>query len=133
MLPKILIIGGDRMFTIDGNTIAATRGDFVFFTVTAEENGAPYVFEKDSVLRFKVFERKSCEQVVFQKDILVEIDKEEVEVFLSGEDTKWGEVISKPVDYWYEVELNPETEPQTIIGYTEDGPAVFRLLPEGGE
>ena len=121
------------MLAIDGNMITATRGDFVFFTVTAEEDGASYVFERGDVLRFKVFERKECDQVVLQKDTLVEIDTEQVEIFLSREDTKLGEVISKPVDYWYEVELNPETEPQTIIGYTEDGPAVFTLLPEGGE
>lgn len=133
MLPKILIIGGDRMFTIDGNTIAATRGDVVFFSVVAEEDGAPYVFERGDVLRVKVFEKKNCENIVLQRDFPVLEAAEQVEVFLSGEDTKFGEPISKPVDYWYEVELNPETKPQTIIGYTEDGPAVFRLLPEGGE
>lgn len=37
------------------------------------------------------------------------------------------------MDYWYEVELNPETEAQTIIGYDEDGPKIFRLYPEGDD
>ena len=55
----------------------------------------------------------------------------QVEIFLHGAETKFGEVINKPVDYWYEVELNPETKPQTIIGYDEDGAKVFKLFPEG--
>jgi hypothetical protein len=58
---------------------------------------------------------------------------EEVEIFLGEEDTKIGEVISKPKDYWYEVELNPFDHPQTIIGYDEDGAKVFKLFPEGDD
>lgn len=50
-----------------------------------------------------------------------------------GDETKIGEYISKPKEYWYEIELNPETYPQTIIGYDEDGPKVLILYPEGGD
>jgi hypothetical protein len=66
-----------------------------------------------------------------QKDFLVPEATEKVEVFLSKNETKIGEVISKPTDYWYEIELNPDTDPQTIIGYDEDGAKVFKLFPEG--
>lgn len=122
------------MFAFDGNTISATRGDIVFFSVTAEDDGNPYVFQKGDLIRIKIFEKKNCENVVAQRDFPVMEDTEQVEVFLSKEDTKFGEVISKPVEYWYEVELvNSSGNVQTIIGYNEDGPAVFRLLPEGGE
>ena len=58
-------------------------------------------------------------------------DSESVEIFLSKEDTKIGDVISKPKDYWYEVVVNDDTKPQTIIGYDDDGAKVFKLFPEG--
>ena len=54
-------------------------------------------------------------------------------MYLSKTDTKIGEVINKPTDYWYEVEVNPHTNPQTIIGYGEEGAAIFKLFPEGDE
>ena len=56
-----------------------------------------------------------------------------VEIVLSKEDTKIGSLISTPFDYWYEIELNPETEPQTVIGYDDDGEKIFRLYPEGDD
>lgn len=43
-------------------------------------------------------------------------------------------MVNKPTDFWYEVELNPDTAPQTIIGYDkETGAKIFRLYPEGGD
>jgi hypothetical protein len=68
--------------------------------------------------------------VVLVVDTEVTEEAELVEIELTSEDTRIGEVISKPVDYWYEVELNPDTKPQTIIGYDKDGAKVFKLYPE---
>jgi hypothetical protein len=31
------------------------------------------------------------------------------------------------------VEVNPEIQPTTIIGYDEDGAKIFKLFPEGGD
>lgn len=122
------------MFVVnEDNSIYATRGDIVFFTVTAEDNGKAYTFQAGDVVRIKVFGKKDAEKVVLQKDFPVLNDCTEVEIFLTEEDTKIDEVISKPKDYWYEVELNPLTNPQTIIGYDEDGPKVFKLFPEGAD
>lgn len=122
------------MFTInDDNSIYVTRGDIVFFNVTAEDNGANYKFQPGDVVRIKVFGKKEAENVVLQKDFPVLEVTENVEIFLSEEETKIGEVISKPKDYWYEVELNPYDNPQTIIGYDEDGAKVFKLFPEGND
>lgn len=122
------------MFTInDDNSIYLTRGDAVAFTVTCEDDGKSYVFQPGDVVRLKVFGKKDAENVVLQKDFPVVTATEEVEIFLSEDDTKIGEVISKPTDYWYEVELNPHDNPQTIIGYDEDGAKVFKLFPEGDD
>lgn len=120
------------MFTInDDMSIYLTRGDAVYFTVTAYYDGENYIFHAGDILRMKVFERKACDNVVLQKDFSIEVETERVEILLTREETKIGEVISKPTDYWYEIELNPHTNPQTIIGYDEDGAKVFRLYPEG--
>lgn len=121
------------MFKInDDLSIYATRGDAINFTLNATNNDALYTFRSGDTVRFKVFEKKACHCVLLQKDFRVSEATQDVDINLTSEDTKFGEIISKPIDYWYEVELNPLTSPQTIIGYDEDGAKVFRLFPEGG-
>ena len=121
------------MFVInDDLTINITRGDSAVISVTAEINNASYEFKPGDVVRFKVFGKKDCEGVVLNKDVTVTEATPAVEIKLEKNDTKIGDYIVKPVDYWYEVELNPETEPQTIIGYDENGAKVFKVYPEGG-
>ena len=112
-------------------SIHVTRGDTLFFSVSAEENGENHVFQAGDVVRFKVTAKKDSANVVLQKDTVVTEATESVDIILNGNDTKIGDVISKPVDYWYEVELNPFTNPQTIIGYDDDGAKIFKLFPEG--
>lgn len=120
------------MFTInDDMSIYVSRGDAVFFAVKADDGGTPYVFQPGDVIRMKITEKKNCNNVVMQKDFPIVEATVSVTVALEEKDTKIGGVISKPVDYWYEVELNPFTDPQTIIGYDDDGAKIFRLFPEG--
>lgn len=122
------------MYTVDENmNIHATRGDTVVLSIQAMFGTENYMFRPGDTVRFKVFEKKGCSCVVLQKDFVVESESDAVSVELSKDDMKIGEIISKPTDYWYEVELNPDTYPQTIIGYDENGSKVFRLYPEGGE
>jgi hypothetical protein len=122
------------MFVINEDlTIYCTRGDAAVFSVGANAGGVAYTFKADDIVRFKVFEKKNCEEVVLQKDVTVTEETSAVEIALDGDETAFGEYISKPTDFWYEVELNPETYPQTIIGYDDNGAKVFRLFPEGGE
>ena len=120
------------MFHVEKDmTICLTRGDACFFVVTADDQGTPYVFQPGDVIRIKVCEKKACENVVLQKDFVVEEETEAAHIYLTKEDTKIGDIISKPVVYWYEVELNPDTNPQTIVGYDDDGAKILRLFPEG--
>lgn len=122
------------MFVLnDDLSIYATRGDIVFFSVSAEDDGYLYKFQPGDIVRMKIFGKKDAGSVVLQRDFPVTEVCEKVFIYLEGEDTKFGDVISKPTDYWYEVELNPDTDPQTIIGYDEDGPRVFKLFPEGAD
>lgn len=122
------------MFQInEDSSIYVTRGDIAVIPVSAKKDGKPYTFRAGEVLRLKVFVKKDADSVVLQKDFPVTANAQTVELFLDEKDTKFGEVISKPRDYWYEVELNPFDNPQTLIGYDEDGAKVFRLFPEGAD
>ena len=123
------------MFIVnDDMSIHITRGDVGVLEVsTNKPNGEPYVFKPGDVVRFKVFQKKNHENVVLVKDVLIETETETVDINLTRSATKLGDIINKPTVYWYEVELNPDTTPQTFIGYDENGPKLFTLYPEGGD
>jgi len=122
------------MFVVnDDLSIYATRGDIVFFTVSALDYEYLYKFQPGDIVRMAIYGKKDAEVCVLQKDFPVTEVCEEVFIYLEEEDTKIGDIISKHKDYWYEVVLNPDTMPQTIIGYDEDGAKIFRLFPESEE
>lgn len=123
------------MFYIDTDKIIhITRGDVGVVEVNANKTETePYIFKPGDLVRFKVVVRKQHENVVLVKDTIIEKESAIVDIHFYQTDTKIGEIINKPVDYWYEIELNPDTCPQTIIGYDADGPKIFRVYPEGGE
>ena len=122
------------MFVVnEDGSIFLTRGDVAQLKVSAKSSETTqYEFQTGDIVRLTVMQRKQCGQIVLQIDTEVEVPTEEVIIRLEKEDTKFGELINKPVDYWYEIEINPETAPQTIVGYDADGPKIFRLFPEGG-
>ena len=123
------------MLVIDKETkqINLTRGDIASICVNAILNDEQYTFQPNDVVRFKVLKAKECNCVELQKDTIVTEETPIVNISLSSEDTKIGELINKPVKYWYEIELNPDTEPQTIVGYDLDGEKIFMLYPEGAD
>lgn len=123
------------MFVVNSDgTIYLTRGDIAALEIGARKSDTEnYMFQVGDEVRFKVFEKNKCDDVVICKTITIEEETELVVINLTQSDTKIGELIHKPKDYWYEVELNPDTSPQTIVGYDMDGPKILRLFPEGGE
>lgn len=123
------------MFTInDDRSIYLTRGDIAVIEISAMTSETEtYTFQVGDVVRFNVFEKKRCDIVVLQKDVTVDAETTSVTIILDMADTKLGELINKPKEYWYEVELNPDTMPQTIVGYDDDGPKILRLFPEGDD
>lgn len=115
-------------------SIHITRGDIGLLEITAKnEDGSDYTFKVDDVIRLGIFEKKKFNSIKKQKDITVQEETTTVKISLNKEDTTIGDIINTPIDYWYEVQLNPETNPQTIIGYDENGAKIFRLYPEGVE
>lgn len=124
------------MFKIDPETkqISITRGDTGSIAVDVKNNdGTDYIFKINDVVRFNVFKKNGCNCVVLSKESVVDTETTSVNITLNKQDTKIGEVINRPTEYWYEIELNPDTTPQTIIGYDEDGAKIFMLYPEGSE
>lgn len=122
------------MFTVNEDlSIYLTRGDVASLKISADNGGEPYQFQIGDVLRLQVMEKKAADNVVMRKEVVVKEPTQEVVIQLTGADTSFGDVISKPTDYWYEIELNPYTMPQTIVGYDENGAKLFRLYPEGAE
>lgn len=123
------------MFQVNEDlSIYATRGDIVFFSVMATDGDFTYEFQPGDIVRMAIYGKKNAENCVMQKDFPVVTATDSVFIFLEETDTKIGSSISKPTDYWYEIVLNPDIAPQTIIGYDfEEGARVFRLFPESEE
>lgn len=85
-------------------------------------------FKVGDRLKFSIVEKGDYESIVFQKTFTVTEESTEFHLTLTSEDTRIGDVISKPVTYWYEVEYNGD---QTLIGYDKKEKAKkFILLPE---
>ena len=122
------------MFKIENKVIHLTRGDIANIEVKAlNEDGTEYTFVNGDVIRLKVFKKKDFNNIELQKEVMIENPTTSANINLTKDDTKIGGIINKPVEYWYEVELNPETNPQTIIGYDEEGEKIFKLYPEGND
>ena len=115
--------------------IQITRGDTTTLNITAKDSsGNDYTFPSNSVVRFMVAEKNNESNVVISKTIEVQEDTKTIVIKLSSEDTKIGEIINKPVVYWYEVSVEDENnEVQTIIGYDSTGAKEFVLYPEALE
>lgn len=125
------------MLDIDGKNIAITRGNILPLTIdtTNDVDGTPYEFQPGDVIRFTIMEKNNVENIILQKDFTIEEATTEANIVITATEMKIGELKSEEKEYWYEVELAPDTDyTQTIIGYDmEEGAAILTLLPEGGD
>jgi hypothetical protein len=97
----------------------------------SNSDGTPYTFNDGDKIVFSVYNKnKMSEGAVLLKEISVEGSQQSVEIVCTKEETKIGDLINKPVEYWYEIELNNE---HTVIGYDEDGAKILMLFPEGSK
>ena len=120
------------MRIIDGTTIKINRGNTLplklVIPISHTEN---YMFQVGDEIMFGVYaNKKMSDEALLLKRYIVEEPAEEFEFTLSAEDMKFGDLINKPTDYWYEIELNGD---QTVIGYDDEGAKILRLFPEGSE
>lgn len=124
------------MLDIEGKNISITRGNLLPLTINTKNktNDTLYEFQVGDVIRFTIMESGNVKNVFLQKDFKVEQAGTDVDIIITANEMKIGELSSEAVKYWYEIELAPDTDyTQTIIGYDiEEGPAILTLLPEGG-
>lgn len=120
------------MQKINGTTIMLNRGDVLNLTLTLKnEDGTTYTFASGDKIVFSIYNKNQMSaEAILLKTINVASATESVDITLTSEETKIGELINKPVEYWYEIELNDQ---YTVIGYDEDGAKVFKLFPEGSK
>lgn len=117
------------MFKIDTktNSIYLTRGDKATFTLKIND----YTFGPGDKVEFRVYPKKGMNTLPLV-DVVVNVQEEleKVQIPLTSEMTKIGDIVNKVTTYWYEIELNDKT---TVIGYDDDGPKLLYLYPEGEE
>ena len=117
----------------DTKTISINRGDSATLSITANMGSEPFTFLNGDVIYFKVTEKGNENNVVLFKQVAVEEEAQSVNVSIDDNDTRFGEIINKPVNYWYEVSVIRNGKTQTLIGYDDDGAKLFVLLPEAGD
>lgn len=94
-------------------------------------DGTTYTFQDGDTIVFSVYNKgKMTEDAVLLKEITVSGSQSSIEINCTSEETKLGDLINKPVEYWYEIELNDE---HTVIGYDDDGAKILMLFPEGSK
>ena len=122
------------MFIIDedGTTLKVTRGQsgtITFGALTPE--GEPYSFQVRDVCRLNVTKVNKENSVVMSVDTIIQEETTEATISITSFDSKIGAVINKPTDYWYDIELNPDSAiAQMLLGYDDEGPKIFKLYPE---
>lgn len=117
------------MFSIDYKKgISITWGDCGAIQVTAKNTEFP----AGSVLRLTVYGITDPEAVELMKDITVEEAAATVAIDLLPEDTRFCDRSTVEQTYRYDITLNPDTAPQTLVGHDATGPKTFTVLPKGG-
>lgn len=115
----------------DTKTISINRGDDkVGFIFSIPTNSGKYIFQVDDEIKFSVYNAKELEKnALIYKLIVVESETDSIDISFTKEETSIGEILNKPVTYWYEIQLNDNT----IIGYDEEGAKKFIVYPEGSD
>lgn len=104
-------------------TISINRGDRgTIKLINTHEN-----FKVGDKIKFSIIEKDNYNNVIFQKTYTVTEESTEFYLTLTKEDTKIGDIISKEVIYYYEIEYNGD---QTLIGYDKKKHKKFILFPE---
>lgn len=111
------------------HTLIHNRGDkgVIKLKASATSTGT---FKKDDVIKFSIVTKDNYDDVIFQKEFTVQEDCTEFFLIFTNEEMRIGDIISKKVEYYYEIELNNDT---TLIGSYKDGHKKFVLYPEAGD
>lgn len=120
------------MQKVTNTTIEVNRGDELNLNLSLKlDSGEDYTFEEGDRIIFSLYEKgKMSDNAILIKEVDATPDTTNLEISLTSNETKIGEMINKPVEYWYEIELNDR---YTVIGYDDKGAKKFILYPEGSK
>lgn len=111
--------------------IHINRGDRLLIEFSIDNGEEKYMFKDEDKIKFSIYRKKQMDKPpVLQKEFTPTIGATSVDIDVSSEDMKFGEMANKPIEYWYEIELNGDS---TIVGYDEDGEKKLILYPEGAD
>lgn len=111
--------------------IHINRGDRLLIDFSIENGEDKYIFKDEDKIKFSIYEKKGMDKSpVLQKEFIPDVGSTSVDIDIPGSEMKIGEMANKPIEYWYEIELNGD---ETIIGYDEDGAKKLILYPEGAD
>lgn len=120
------------MQKVSNSIIEVNRGDELNLKLGLKlDSGTTYTFEEGDKVVFSLYNKgKMNEKAVLLKEVNATPNTTTLEISFTSEETKIGEMINKPVEYWYEIELNDR---YTVIGYDDEGAKKFILYPEGSQ
>lgn len=116
------------MIVIDNVTIYINRGDPGTLKYSIKQSDdTPYTFQIGDEIELLILEKNGYpKNPVFSKKVIVEQEATSIDINLTEEEMKIGEVSNKPQTYWYQISLNGKV----INGYDkEDGASEFIILP----
>lgn len=111
--------------------IHINRGDRLLIDFSIDNQDEKYTFKDGDKIIFSIYGKKELNKSpILRKEIIPQTGSTNVDIDISGEEMKIGEMSNKPQEYWYEIELNGD---DTIIGYDDDGAKKIILYPEGAD
>lgn len=120
------------MQKVNNSIIEVNRGDELNLKLSLKlDSGTTYTFEEGDKVIFSLYNKgKMNEKAILIKEINATPNTTTLDISFTNEETKIGEMTNKPVEYWYEIELNDR---YTVIGYDDTGAKKFILYPEGSQ
>lgn len=111
------------MARLENTTIHLNRGDELNIKMNSQVG-----FEIGDTFKFSIMKKNNCEEVLLQKQFIVENAGTSFEIQLTSEETRIGSPLKTgSVTYWYEIEYNGSN---TILGCDKDGGKELILYPE---
>lgn len=120
------------MQKVTNSIIEVNRGDELNLKLSLKlDSGTTYTFEEGDKVIFSLYNKgKMNEKAILIKEVNATPNTTTLDISFTNEETKIGEMTNKPVEYWYEIELNDR---YTVIGYDDTGAKKFILYPEGSQ
>lgn len=112
------------MLRIQNKNIHLTKGDTVQIKLSSDR-----AFSIGDVIKLSVVDVGNMGQIIFSKTFTLTASSLIAVLEIEGSETReaFTDVVNKPKQYWYEIQLNDDV---TLVGYDSYGPKLFYVYPE---